>query len=93
MTQCNHFGRLAFAAGEDEDEVVVVETVEVAEAATEAKVPEVKPAVKQIMIRKQYVMFFILIRLKPKIIIWCRSASFNFYFEHMKINLVTLLHM
>ena len=52
MTQCNHFGRLAFAAGEDEDEVVVVETVEVAEAAAEAKVPEVKPAVKQITIRK-----------------------------------------
>ena len=51
MTQCNHFGRLGFA-GEDEDEVVVVETVEVAEAAAEAKVPEVKPAVKQIMIRK-----------------------------------------
>jgi len=42
LTQCNHFGRLGFAAGDDEDEVVVVETVEVAEAAAEAKVPEVK---------------------------------------------------
>ena len=45
MTQCNHFGRLGFA-GKDEDEVVVVETVEVAEAA-EAKEPEVKPAVNR----------------------------------------------
>ena len=43
LTQCNHFGRAGFAAvAEDEDEVIVVEAVEAAEA-TE---PEVEPAKK-----------------------------------------------